>query len=61
MEDDLWIFINFEQDNWARLLPIAEFAYNHARNASCSNIPLNLTATICFMPLMKKTLSLAFG
>ena len=27
-------FINFEQNNWARLLPIAEFAYNNTKNAS---------------------------
>ena len=27
-------FVNFEQNDWARLLLIAEFAYNHAKNAS---------------------------
>ena len=30
-------FINFEQNNWARLLPMAEFAYNNAKNASTSH------------------------
>ena len=34
MEAYLWVFINFEQNNWARLLLIAEFAYNNAKNAS---------------------------
>ena len=34
MEAYLQIFVNFEQNNWARLLLIAEFAYNNAKNAS---------------------------
>ena len=34
IEAYLWAFINFEQNNWARLLPIAEFAYNNTKNAS---------------------------
>ena len=27
-------FVNYEQDNWARLLPMAEFAYNNVKHAS---------------------------
>lgn len=27
-------FVNIEQNDWARLLPIARFAYNNAKNAS---------------------------
>ena len=27
-------FVNFEQNDWARLLPMAEFAYNNAKNTS---------------------------
>ena len=34
MEAYLWAFVNFEQNDWARLLPMAEFAYNNAKNAS---------------------------
>ncbi len=34
MEVYLRAFINWEQDDWARLLPMAEFAYNNAKNAS---------------------------
>ena len=34
MEAYLRAFVNFEQNNWARLLLIAEFAYNNAKNAS---------------------------
>ena len=30
----LWAFVNFEQNDWARLFLLAEFAYNSAKNAS---------------------------
>jgi hypothetical protein len=29
MEQYLWVYINYQQDNWAQLLPIAEFATNN--------------------------------
>jgi hypothetical protein len=29
IEAYLWLFINYEMDNWVRLLPMAEFAYNN--------------------------------
>ncbi len=35
-------FVNFEKNNWARLLPIAEFAYNNAKNASTGFTPFEL-------------------
>ena len=34
MKAYLWAFVNFEQNDLARLLPLAEFAYNNAKNAS---------------------------
>ncbi len=34
MEAYLRVFVNWKQDDWARLLPMAEFAYNNAKNAS---------------------------
>ena len=34
MEADLRAFVNYKQNNWARLFPMAEFAYNNAKNAS---------------------------
>ena len=34
IEAYLRAFVNFEQDDWARFLLIAEFAYNNAKNAS---------------------------
>ena len=34
MEAYFQAFVNFKQNDWARLLPMAEFAYNNAKNAS---------------------------
>ncbi len=42
MEVYLKAFVNWEQDNWARLLPMAEFAYNNAKNASTGHTPFEL-------------------
>src|SRR5260370_37128433 len=33
LEQYLWVYTNYQQDNWATLLPMAEFAYNNAMNA----------------------------
>ena len=43
MEAYLRVFVNFEQNDWARLLPIAKFAYNNAKNASTSYTPFELS------------------
>ena len=42
MEVYLQAFINFEQNDWAKLLPMAKFAYNNAKNASTGYTPLEL-------------------
>ena len=42
MEAYLRAFVNFEQNDWARLLPITEFAYNNAKNASTNYMPFKL-------------------
>ena len=42
MEAYLWVFVNFKQNNWARLLPMAEFAYNNAKNASTGHTPFEI-------------------
>ena len=42
MEAYLQAFVNFEQNDWAKLLPIAEFAYNNAKNASTGYTPFEL-------------------
>ncbi len=42
IEAYLRAFVNSEQDDWARLLSIAEFAYNNFKNISTSHIPFKL-------------------
>ena len=42
MEAYLWAFFNFEQNNWARLLPMVDFAYNNTRNASTGHMLFEL-------------------
>src|SRR5260221_4894529 len=34
LEQYLWAYMNYQQDNWAPLLPLAEFAYNNAASAT---------------------------
>ncbi len=42
IENYLQAFVNFEQNDWARLLPMAEFAYNNTKNASTGHTPFEL-------------------
>ena len=42
MEAYLRAFVNFEQNDWARLLSMAEFVYNNAKNASTGHTPFEL-------------------
>ena len=42
MEAYLKVFINFERNDWARLLLIAEFVYNNAKNTSTGHTPFEL-------------------
>ena len=42
IEAHLRAFINFKQNDWARFLLIAEFAYNNAKNASTGFTPFKL-------------------
>ena len=39
LEQYLRIYCSYQQDNWSQLLPLAEFAYNNAPNASTSITP----------------------
>ena len=34
LEQYLWVYCNYQQDNWADLLPLAEFSYNNAPSAT---------------------------
>ena len=36
MKAYFWVFINFKQDDWVRLLPMAEFTCNNTKNAITS-------------------------
>ena len=42
MEAYLRAFVNFKQNDWARFLLMAEFAYNNARNASTGHTSFEL-------------------
>ncbi len=42
METYLRAFVNWEQDDWTRQLPMVEFAYNNAKNASTGHTPFEL-------------------
>ena len=39
LEQYLCIYCNYQQDNWAKLLPLAEFAYNNTPNATTGLSP----------------------
>jgi hypothetical protein len=39
LEHYLRCFVNFEQDNWARWLPLAQFVYNHTRHSVTRTSP----------------------
>ncbi len=42
MKAYLRAFVNYEQNDWARLLPMAEFSYNNAKNASTGHPPFEV-------------------
>ena len=56
MEAYLQAFVNFEQNNWARLLLMAEFAYNNAKNASTGYIFFELNCRYHSLVSYKKDL-----
>ena len=39
LEQYLRIYCNYQQDNWSELLPLAEFSYNNAPNATTGVSP----------------------
>ena len=45
IEAYLRVFVNFEQNNWARLLLIAEFVYNNAKNTSTNHTHFELNCS----------------
>src|SRR3979490_331863 len=39
LEQCLRLYSNYQQDNWSKLLPLAEFTYNNAQNATTGISP----------------------
>jgi len=39
LEQYLCVYCNYQQDNWSKLLPLAEFVYNNAPSATTSIPP----------------------
>src|SRR5258705_7109411 len=39
LEQYLWVYTNYQQDNWATLLPMAEFTYNNTMNVTTGVSP----------------------
>ena len=58
MEAYLQAFINFEQNDWAQFFPMAEFAYNNAKNASIGHISFKLNCGYHLCVSYKKDLDL---
>ena len=54
MEAYFQAFVNFEQNDWARLFPMAEFAYNNAKNASTSYTAFELNCKYHFRVFYKE-------
>ena len=45
MEAYIQDFVNFKQNDWARLLLMAKFAYNNTKNASTGHTPFDLNCS----------------
>ena len=39
LEQYIWVYCNYQQDNWFGLLPLTEFAYNDVPSATTSIMP----------------------
>ena len=56
----LRVFINFEQNDWPRLLLIAEFAYNNTKNTSIGHILFELNCGYHLRMSYKKKVNFRF-
>ena len=54
METYLKAFVNFEQNDCARFLPMTEFAYNNAKNANTSHTLFKLNYSYLSQILYKE-------
>ena len=53
-------FVNWEQNYWARLLAIVEFAYNNAKNANTGYTPFKLNCDFHPQVLFKNNVNTCF-
>ncbi len=60
MEPYLRAFVNFEQNDWAKFLLMAEFAYNNTKNTSTSHTPFELNCGFYPRASYKKDVDLHF-
>jgi hypothetical protein len=51
LETFLRCYVNYQQDDWVRLLPAAEYAYNSSRNATTGKIPFEMVYN--YIPTMQ--------
>ena len=58
MEAYLRVFVNWEQNNWAKPLPMTEFTYNNAKNASTNHTLFKLNFCYCLRVLFKENVDL---
>ena len=54
MEAYFQAFVNFNQNNWARLLLMAKFVYNNGKNANTGYMPFELNCNYHLWMLYKK-------
>ena len=54
MEAYFKIFVNWKENNWARLLLMAEFVYNNAKNTSIGHILFELNHNYHSKVLLKE-------
>ena len=47
LEQYLHVYCNYQQDNWSKLLPLAEFAYNNAPSATTGVSPFFANKGYC--------------
>ena len=58
IEAYLNVFVNFKQNNWPRLLSMAKFAYNNAKNASTSHTLFELNCGYHFCVSFNENINL---
>jgi hypothetical protein len=58
LEQYLWLFVNQRQDNWADLLPLAEFQYNNHIHSSTQHQPFLLDSGVMIVTSIDRKLIL---